>query len=48
MSVGTSAIPIHVIRFAEPNAVPKKPTCWISGSFTLGTCEMFSGVPLGP
>ena len=48
VSAGTSASPIHVIRFASPNATPKNPTCWISGILTLGIIEMFSGVPLGP
>ena len=48
VSAGTSASPIQVIRFASPNAAPKNPTCWISGILTLGTIEMFSGVPLFP
>ena len=47
VSAGTSAIPIQVIRLASPNAPPKKPTLAMC-RLTLGICEMFSGVPLGP
>ena len=46
--IGTSNSAIHVSRLVLPIAPPKKPTCWISGSLTFGTCEMFEGVPLLP
>ena len=36
------------MRLASPIAWPKKPTCWMSGSLTLGTVEMLLGVPLVP
>ncbi len=48
LRIGTSNSPIHVSRLVLPIASPKKPTCWISGSLTFGTCEMFDGVPLLP